>query len=217
MKILGIETSGKIGSLALVEDGRIIADSTIDIALSHSSRLIPILDSILREAGWNIGDLDGVGVGLGPGSFTGIRVGLAAGQGIAFGTGIPLTGIGSFPAMVRGSSIPDGIHIPLRDGGRGRIYGGRYRKTSDTIEELIAPMIVPPEELEEFCRGGWIVSPRWEEFMVRLKNTGIAGGENSFPRARWVAILTEEKLRVDPITEIESASPIYLSQYWNRK
>lgn len=215
MKILGIETSTKVGSLALVDNEELVAGADINIRLSHSSRLIPILDSLLKEAGWGIGDLDGVGVGLGPGSFTGIRVGLAAGQGLAFGTAIPLAGIGSFQAMVRGSSVPDGIHVPLRDGGRERIYGGRYRKTADTIEELITPMIVPPEELEEFCRGGWIVSPQWEELMVRLKNTGIAGGENSFPRARWVAILTEEKLRVDPTTEIESASPIYLSAYWN--
>ena len=215
MKILGIETSTKVGSLALVDNGELVAGDDIDTRLSHSSRLIPILDSILKKAGWGIGDLDGVGVGLGPGSFTGIRVGLAAGQGLAFGTAMPLAGIGSFQAMVRGSSVPDVIHVPLRDGGRGRIYGGRYRKTADIIEELIAPMIVPPGELEEFCRGGWIVSPQWEELMVRLKNTGIAGGENSFPRARWVAILTEEKLRVDPTTEIESASPIYLSAYWN--
>jgi len=81
MKILGIETSVKSGSLALIEGEDIVTRADIDTRLNHSARLIPVLNELLRLAGWGIDDLDGVGVGLGPGSFTGIRVGLAAGQG----------------------------------------------------------------------------------------------------------------------------------------
>lgn len=214
MKILGIETSTKMGSLVLVEDGSPVAGAEIDTRRKQSSRLIPVLDKLLRGAGWQIDELDGVGVGLGPGSFTGIRVGLAAGQGLAFGVSIPLVGIGSFPAMVRGSSAPDGPVTVLMAGGPKRIYGGGYRKSGDNIEEIIPPKVISSGELEEMCRGSWIVSPRGERWKKELEEGEITGGENSFPRARWIAILAEEKIKLSPVNEIETAAPIYLSQYW---
>ncbi len=71
MKILGIETSVKSGSLALIEGEDIVTRADIDTRLNHSARLIPVLNELLRLAGWGIADLDGVGVGLGPGSFYG--------------------------------------------------------------------------------------------------------------------------------------------------
>ena len=180
--------------------------------------MIPILDSILKKAGWGIGDLEGVGVGLGPGSFTGIRVGLAAAQGIAFGNSIPLVGIGSFLALVRGSLISEGVVSPLLQSRRGVFYGGRYLKTSDRIEELSPPEIVAPSRFKELCYKAWIISPQWEELTPRLNEAlsgiEITGGEKSFPRARWVAILAALKLKENPAGEIETADPIYLSAYW---
>lgn len=214
MKILGIETSVKIGSLALIEGDDLVARSDIDTRLNHSARLIPVLNELLQMAGWGIDDLDGVGVGLGPGSFTGIRVGLAAGQGIAFGSSIPLIGIGSFKAMVQGSSAPDGPVVTLLDGGRGRVYSAGYQKSGDDIEETIPPKLVSSGDIEDICRGAWILTPLWKEWEMEAKGWGIAGGESGIPQAQGVAILTRKKLRANPIDEIETASPIYLSQYW---
>ncbi|MDP8213741.1 MAG: tRNA (adenosine(37)-N6)-threonylcarbamoyltransferase complex dimerization subunit type 1 TsaB [Candidatus Euphemobacter frigidus] len=217
MKILGIETSTEVGSVALVEAGRLVAQADIDTYLSHSSRLIPILNSILKKAGWGVGELEGVGVGLGPGSFTGIRVGLASAQGIAFGNSIPLVGIGSFAALVRGSSFSEGMVSPLLRSRRGQIYGARYRKKDDKMEELSPPEIIAPARLGELCHNAWIVSPQWEELQSRLEvvfgDAGIIGGEKIFPRARWVAILAERRLRENPAGEIKTATPIYLSNY----
>ncbi|MFH1038992.1 MAG: tRNA (adenosine(37)-N6)-threonylcarbamoyltransferase complex dimerization subunit type 1 TsaB [PVC group bacterium] len=221
MKVLGIETSTAAGSLALVEDGEVRARADIDTRLSHSALLIPVLDDLLAGAGWSVGDLEGVGAGLGPGSFTGVRIGLAAAQGLAFGCSIPLAGIGSFSALVRGISLPPGIIVPLCDGGRGRIYGGRYRKDGFAVEELISPRIVPAGELGEFCRDARIVSP--DRDRIRAFPGDVAGkiGEGeweiTFPRAEWVAILAEEKLRGNPASEIETAAPIYLTGYWDKK
>jgi len=217
MKILGIETSVKIGSLALLDGEDLAARSDIDTEMNHSARLVPVLNQLLRIAGWKIGDLDGVGVGLGPGSFTGIRVGLAAGEGVAYGASIPLAGIGSFQAMVRGSSAPDGPVVTLLDGGRGRIYGAGYKKIGDDTEETVSPRLVSAGEIESLCRGAWIVTPRWREWKQESKGWEISGGENGFPRARWVAILAGEKLKKNPLGELETATPIYLSQYWNKK
>jgi tRNA threonylcarbamoyladenosine biosynthesis protein TsaB len=217
MKILGIETSVKIGSLALIEGENLIARSDIDTRLNHSARLIPVLNELLQTTGWGIDDLDGVGVGLGPGSFTGIRVGLAAGQGIAFGASIPLVGIGSLQAMVQGSSAPDGPVVTLLDAGRGRVYGAGYRKIGDDVEETIPPMLISSGEIEALCRSAWIVTPRWDEWKKEAEGWEIPGGENGIPQAQWVAILARKKLRNASIDEIETASPIYLSQYWKNQ
>ena len=217
MKILGIETSVKSGSLALIEGEDIVTRADIDTRLNHSARLIPVLNELLRLAGWGIDDLDGVGVGLGPGSFTGIRVGLAAGQGIAFGTSIPLAGIGSSQAMVQGSSAPDGPVVTLLDAGRGRVYGAGYRKSGDDVEETIPPLLVSSGEIEALCWSAWIVTPQWDEWKKKAESWDIPGGENGSPQAQWVAILARKKLRENPLDEIETASPIYLSQYWNNQ
>jgi len=210
-KILGIETSTAAGTLALVEAGRAAGEAEIDTRLNHSARLLPALDELLRGAGWEIGDLDGVGAGLGPGSFTGIRVGLAAARGLALGGSIPLVGIGSIFALVRGSAAEEGIVIPLLDGGGGRIYGGCSRKTGFAVEELAPPRVIGEGELEDLARGGHIITPDGARLRPRLEELGIREWEDAFPRALEIALLTEEKMKNDPADQLQNADPIYLS------
>jgi len=211
-RVLGLETSTAAGSLALVEDGRTVGESEIDTRLDHSARLLPTLDKLLRWAGWEVADLDAVAVGLGPGSFTGIRVGLAAAQGLALGGSIPLFGVGSFPALVRGSVLDKGIVVPLLDAGRGRIYGGRYSRNGSGIEELLPPRVIGEDGLEELVRGAHIVTPDGPRFRPILEALGVREWEEGFPRARWIAGLAGERMEYDPTDELHTAEPIYLSE-----
>jgi tRNA threonylcarbamoyladenosine biosynthesis protein TsaB len=211
-RILGIETSTAAGSLALVEDGRRIGEAEIDTRLNHSARLLPVLDELLRRAGWTVSDLGGVGVGVGPGSFTGIRVGLAAGQGLALGAAIPLVGVGSFPALVRSRSVGEGIVVALLDGGRGRIYGARYRKSGSLFKELLPPRVIAAEELADLVQGGRIITPDGLRLQSRLEAIGIRGWEEAYPRALEIAILAGEELKTDPTDQLYTAEPIYLSK-----
>ncbi len=211
-RVLGIETSTRAGSLALAEGGRLVREAEIDTRLNHSARLLPVLDELLHAAGWEVGDLGGVGVGLGPGSFTGIRVGLAAAQGLALAGLIPLVGVGSFPALVRGSAPKQGIVVPLLDGGRGRIYGGRYRKNGSAVEELNPPRVIGVGELEELVRGGHIVTPDLPRLRARLEALEFRDWEESVPRAREIALLAGEKMATAPGDELCLAEPVYLSE-----
>lgn len=211
-RVLGIETSTSAGSLALAEAGRLIREAQIDTLLNHSARLLPVLDGLLKGAGWEVGDLDAVGVGLGPGSFTGIRVGLAAAQGLAFGGSIPLVGVGSFPALVRGCALERGIIVPLLDGGRGMIYGGRYEKKGLELMELVPPRVVGEGELEALLAGGHIVTPDGDRLRPRLEAIGVRGWEDAFPRALWIAVLAGERLQTGAVDQLHTAEPIYLSE-----
>lgn len=211
-KILGIETSTAVGSLALVEDGRKVGEADIDTRLNHSARLLPTLDELLRGIGWEVSDLDGVGVGVGPGSFTGIRVGLAAAQGLTLGASISLVGIGSFPALARGSALEEGIVVTLLDGGRGRIYGARYRRNGEGIEELSPPQVIENGKLKELVVDSWIITPDGIRLRDRLEEIGIRKWEDSHPRALEIAFLAGEKLLTDPSDQLSAVEPLYLSR-----
>ena len=210
VKILGIETSTDVGSLALVEGKNVLARGDIDTHLRHSSRLIPLLDELLREAGWTAEELEGIGVGLGPGSFTGIRVGLAVGRGLAYGLKIPLAGAGSFAALARAVAAGNGRVVVISDARRGRLYGALYEKNGNLIRELKAPRLINNAEAIAWSGGASVVSPHWKR--LRSVLPGVSGRE-VFPRAEWVARITEERLKNDSEVDPEELKPIYLSSY----
>ena len=90
MNILGIETSSSWGSVAVVKDDRIVFSSYLDIKVTHSERLLPQIDAALKSSSLQISDLDIIAISNGPGSFTGLRIGLAAAKGLSFPHEIPL-------------------------------------------------------------------------------------------------------------------------------
>src|SRR5690554_2725872 len=100
MRILGIETAGPLGSVALVENGRVIAGASLVAGRGGFSRwLIPAIERMLSDAGWSPADLDRLAVNRGPGSFTGIRIGVASAEGLAFGWDKPLIGVHGLEAL----------------------------------------------------------------------------------------------------------------------
>ena len=90
MKILGIDTSTPIGSVALIDDENIVAEHTLNIVQAHSSRLMPAIDTVLKWEDITPDDLDGCAVGIGPGSFTGIRIGVATVKSFCYAVDKPL-------------------------------------------------------------------------------------------------------------------------------
>lgn len=212
--ILGIETSTEVGSLALLQGGEVRGSEKIDTRLSHSAHLLSRLDILLRRAGSSARDLEGIGVGLGPGSFTGLRVGLAAAKGLAYALQIPLTGVISFAALARQFIEPNGTLAVVSDARRGRLYGALYRREEGELQVLKPPVIISYDEIVEFASGSPIVSPDWDRLRPRLEEGGRGPrGRQASPRAEEVALLVEEKLKQNPAGEISSAAPIYLSTY----
>ena len=99
MKILALETSAKAVSAAVSEDGKILASGYQDTGLTHSRTLMPIVEHILKNTGLTVADMDAIAVAAGPGSFTGIRIGVAAAKGLAFAAGLPAVGVSTLEAM----------------------------------------------------------------------------------------------------------------------
>ena len=148
MRVLGIETSSLRGTIALVEDGRAVVTRTSAEPM-QGERVLPLLDELFSSAGWPKTSLDRVATGIGPGSFTGVRVGVALGLGIGIGLGRPVLGVGSLRAMCRGVSVSSRTRPALRcallDARRDELFAGVYGPEG---EELIPPQTVPRAELE---------------------------------------------------------------------
>lgn len=127
MRVLGIETSSRRGSIALYESGSPIVTLSHEELNAHAERLIPLIERALGQAGWSRGAIGRVAVGVGPGSFTGLRVGIALGQGIAVGLGVELVGVGSLRAMAAAvpESVP-GTRWALLDARRAELFVAAY-------------------------------------------------------------------------------------------
>ena len=143
MKILGVDTSTPIGSVALIDDNNVIAEHTLDIVQAHSSRLMPAIDSVLKWGDITVDDLDGCAVGIGPGSFTGIRIGVATIKSICYAVDKPIVGVSTLEAIAYNLRWSNSIICPLLDARRSEIYGAIFQgnmKWERLSEDLCLPL-----------------------------------------------------------------------------
>jgi tRNA threonylcarbamoyl adenosine modification protein YeaZ len=149
---VAIESSSRSASVAARAGGRLL-QAGLSSTRAHASDLLPALDGLLRELGARPQQIEAVHVGLGPGSYTGLRVGIASALGIARATGAALFGLCSFEVLLWERLEPGQTGGVLLDGRGGGFYHGRYLRRSDGLETLLAPAILPPEEARARAAG----------------------------------------------------------------
>src|SRR5881296_3774970 len=125
MRVLAIETATPAQSVALLDEDRLLAEASYDAKGSRGGLLLPTVDHVFRKAGVAAKDLDAVAVSIGPGSFTGLRVGLATAKGLALGTGAAVVGVSTLEALAAGCSTPTGARCiwPRSSAGPGASSG----------------------------------------------------------------------------------------------
>ncbi|HWP79352.1 MAG TPA: tRNA (adenosine(37)-N6)-threonylcarbamoyltransferase complex dimerization subunit type 1 TsaB [Candidatus Acidoferrum sp.] len=127
MVVLGLDSTGKSASVALVRDGAVTAEKFQNSGYTHSETLAPMLDELLRETGTTAGQIDLIAVTAGPGSFTGIRIGLATVKGFAFAHDTPCQAISTLSCLAYPLKDFDGIVCPALDARRGQIYNALFQ------------------------------------------------------------------------------------------
>jgi tRNA threonylcarbamoyladenosine biosynthesis protein TsaB len=146
--VLGIETSSRRGTVALLDDAHVVVTLATDVPGGHGPHLLGLIDRALAGAGWTKTVLDRIAVGTGPGSFTGIRVGIALAQGIALGLGRPIVGVGSLRAMAR--TVPDtlvGTRCAFVDARRNEVFCAEYEPSG---VELRPPTVIRGEDVPDW-------------------------------------------------------------------
>ena len=126
MRILGIDTSTPIGSVALIDNDNIVAEHTLNIVQAHSSRLMPAIDTVLKWGEITPHDLDGCAVGIGPGSFTGVRIGVATVKSLCYAVDKPIVGVSTLEAIAYNLRWTEGLICPILDARRSEIYGAIF-------------------------------------------------------------------------------------------
>jgi tRNA threonylcarbamoyl adenosine modification protein YeaZ len=136
MKVLSFDTSTSSGSVAILDNSQVIAMDSYLAESSHAETLFNVIDKVLESCGLKIADVDGIAVAIGPGSFTGLRIGLAAAKGLAYAANKKLVGVSSLEALACGlpEKHPDKIIVPCIDAKRGEIYASAYCKTIREIK-----------------------------------------------------------------------------------
>lgn len=153
MKILALETSAKAVSAAVTEDGRVLASGFQDTGLTHSRTLMPIVEHILKNADLTMADIGAVAVAVGPGSFTGIRIGVSAAKGLAFAASIPAVGVSTLAAMARNAAFADGLVVCAMDARRNQVYNALFEARDGRLTRLTPDRAVGLDELSEELRG----------------------------------------------------------------
>lgn len=149
MKILAFECSAGPASCAVWEDGNILANGFTNVKLTHSQTLVPMAQSVLDSAKLKLSDIDAFAISHGPGSFTGVRIGLAAVKGLAQPDNKPCVGVSTLAAMARRFECFDGIVCALMDARRDQFYNAVFSCKDGEISRLCEDRAVGFEEIEQ--------------------------------------------------------------------
>ncbi len=153
MKILALESSAKAVSAAVSENGRILASGYQDTGLTHSRTLMPIVEHILKNTDLKLSDMDAIAVAVGPGSFTGIRIGVSAAKGLAFSVDKPAVGVSTLAAMARNVAFSDGLIVCAMDARRSQVYNANFSSENSILTRLTPDRAVSLDELAEEIRN----------------------------------------------------------------
>jgi len=212
--ILAIETATNSCSAALLYGGRISHVSEIGNNI-HSKRLLPMISTLIEEAGIDIKTLDAVAVGQGPGSFTGLRIGVGVGQGLAYGAGCPMIGVSSLKALAHSliPSLTKGQVLAGIDARMGEIYWAKFELIHGGLSMVCEPKVSPPHLVSgsdsplHLVGNAW--SEYWDKLNVAINAKAVQHLDNLYPQARDVLEIAVAKFAeycdalnsTDPSTE----------------
>ena len=213
MRLLAIDTATERCSVALRLDGQVIERAT-EQPRGHADLVLPMVESVLQEAGLKLTDLDGIAYGRGPGAFTGVRIAVGVVQGLAFGAGLKTVGVSNLAAVAQQVAQPGDRVLVCMDARMEQVYWSSFAREqgSDLVtplnpERVDAPDAVADGDYTTLVGTGFNAYPHLRS---RLATGGRVLHETILPRARDIALLAEAEFlagRAKPATEAE---PVYV-------
>ncbi len=207
MRVLAVETSTLAGGVALLDGERVVAEYRLDVRVTHSERLMAVVDRVLADAGWAVADLQGLAVAVGPGSFTGLRIGLSTVKGLALALGLPVAAVPTLDAMAAALPFAALPVCPVLDARKGEVYCALYRwdgiamrRESDylalALGELAARLQEPTVLLGDGAPAIRSAHARLAPFACRLPSPASVG---ALGLARLVQGQTVDAARLVPL------------------
>ena len=214
MNILALDTSTAFCSVALWLDGAIHERETV-AGQTHSSLLLGMVDELLAAQALALRDLDGIAFGEGPGSFTGLRIACGVVQGLAFGAGLPVVGVGTLLAMAAGSGSQR--VVCCLDARVREIYHAAYECDAGELRAVHKPSLCAPAAVPELPGTGWLAAGSAFAVYRSVLEDRYAGRLRSiepdrYPRARDIAALAVPRFSSGDTLSAQDAAPVYLRE-----
>jgi tRNA threonylcarbamoyladenosine biosynthesis protein TsaB len=157
MRVLALETSTLAGSVALCEDGRVVGLSLLDVALTHSERLMAMIHRLIEDCRWSVDRIEGLAVSIGPGSFTGLRVGAATAKGLALALAVPIAPVPTLDVLASNLPFADAPVCPILGARKREVYLAHYRWDGAVMARQSEYLALAPEAAVDSVPPGAIV------------------------------------------------------------
>lgn len=212
--ILNIETATKNCSVALAKDGKTISCKEIaEEGYSHAERLHVFIEEIISEAGIQLKDLIAVAVSQGPGSYTGLRIGVSAAKGLCYALGIPLIAVDTLQALASKVKVADGLIVPMIDARRMEVYSAVFSADLEKKREVLAE-IIDENSFGVFTENLYFVGDCNEKCKTVLtKDNFVFLDEIKYPSANEMSALSFDKYKKNDTVDVAYFEPYYLKDF----
>jgi tRNA threonylcarbamoyladenosine biosynthesis protein TsaB len=231
MRVIGIDTASGAASVALVENGLLVSertDSRCEFAGSanrrnsksnHAETLLPSIELLFESTGVSLQDITGFALSIGPGSFTGLRIGLSTVKGLAYGWQIPVVGVSTLLAHSARVTDYDGMICALLDARKNEVYAAVFQKTGDVLDRVTQDAVGPVVKTIEMVRGFQKGAPClfvgdgaevYKNWLQNFPEIRLAETTNSPTIAATVARLSEARFRSNRVDDLGALTPVYL-------
>ncbi len=229
MKVLAIETATIAGSIAIVDDSKgLIGEVRVDVNVVHAERLMPSIEWLLKSSQVLIGEIDAFAVSIGPGSFTGLRIGLSTAKGFSFAAKKPLVPVQTLDAFARTLPFCSLMVCPMLDARKNEVYAALYRWEDDHFLKIMPETAISPEELMKRIKEPVVLmgegTKKYRDLIASAlgDNACYAPPSRMTPSAATVGELAIELIRDGIETDAAALAPFYIRKseaemQWNKK
>lgn len=215
MKILAVDTSTISCSVGIIDSGQLLAEETRTDRQTHSKQLMKLIDTVVNTSGIRVNEIDGLAIVTGPGTFTGLRIGIGTIKGLALALAKPVVGISSLAALANQAEAPPYLICPLLDARRNEVYSALYKFEGGTCVSIAQARVSTPDQvlkqIKESCifigNGAALYRKMIEE---NLADTAYFSADGNIIRAATVASLALKEFNGNNITGLNALSPYYI-------
>ena len=206
---MAVETSTLAGGAALLDGDRVIGEFLLDVRITHSERLMPAIDRLLRDASWTTASLEGLAVAVGPGSFTGLRIGLSAVKALAWALGLGVAAVPTLDALA--ATLPFAAHpvCPVLAARRNEVYCSLHRWDGVTMRRQWDDLALAPDELASRLTEPTILLGDGAH-LIASRHARLAPPHRRMPSAAAVGVLGLARFRAGEVVSAGELSPFYL-------
>lgn len=218
IRVLAIESSATVCSVALCVDKQVVASREIDGGYHHAALLTTFIQEVFEEASLEPTSLNAVAVSKGPGSYTGLRIGVSAAKGICYASKVPLIGVSSLEAMamtIAGEYSPNDVLISTLDAGRMEVYSMTWSGAMDLLEPLNA-RVIDAESFSHHSDDGRIILIGTGAAKLRPmfgQHQRMIFRDDIFPRAEWLIPPAIKALEAGRFEDVAYFEPLYLKEF----